>query len=99
MASMTKPSAPHRARKRFGQNFLHDTGIINRIISAIHPKPSEHLVEIGPGQGALPEYLVASGCQTVTPLFALEPKGDSLKLPLMGQLSGLMSIRSAVPAR
>ena len=63
MPPMNKPSTPHRARKRFGQNFLHDTGIINRIIGAIHPKPDDHLVEIGPGQGALTEFLVASGCQ------------------------------------
>jgi 16S rRNA (adenine1518-N6/adenine1519-N6)-dimethyltransferase len=43
----------HRARKRFGQNFLHDTQIIDQIVQAIHPKPDEHLVEIGPGQGAI----------------------------------------------
>jgi len=56
-------SSPHRARKRFGQNFLRDDGVINRIISAIHPLADEHLVEIGPGQGALTGLLVASGCQ------------------------------------
>ena len=55
--------SPHRARKRFGQNFLRDDGVINRIISAIHPLADEHLVEIGPGQGALTGLLVASGCQ------------------------------------
>lgn len=43
----------HKARKRFGQNFLHDHGIIDKIIACIHPKMGEHLVEIGPGQGAL----------------------------------------------
>lgn len=37
----------HRARKRFGQNFLHDAGIIDRILRAIHAKPGEHLLEIG----------------------------------------------------
>lgn len=54
---------PHRARKRFGQNFLHDAGIISRIAGAIHPQPEDHLVEIGPGQGALTESLVSSGCR------------------------------------
>ena len=44
---------PHRARKRFGQNFLHDPYVIERIVAAINPKPGESLVEIGPGQGAL----------------------------------------------
>lgn len=43
----------HRPRKRFGQNFLHDPGVIQRILQSIDPRPGEHLVEIGPGQGAL----------------------------------------------
>ncbi len=43
----------HRARKRFGQNFLHDRHVIDRIVRAIHPKAGERLVEIGPGLGAL----------------------------------------------
>ena len=51
----------HRARKRFGQNFLHDAGVIHRILRAIHAKPGERLVEIGPGQGALTEGLLDSG--------------------------------------
>jgi len=43
----------HRAKKRFGQNFLSDPGIIQRIIQSINPKPGERLIEIGPGLGAL----------------------------------------------
>ncbi len=43
----------HVARKRFGQHFLHDKQIIQRIVDAINPAPDQHLVEIGPGQGAL----------------------------------------------
>lgn len=43
----------HRARKRFGQNFLHDAGVIRRIIQSINPRPGQQLVEIGPGQGAI----------------------------------------------
>ena len=43
----------HRPRKRFGQNFLHDPGVIRGIVAAIHPKPGERLAEIGPGLGAL----------------------------------------------
>ncbi len=50
----------HRARKRFGQNFLHDAGIIDRILRAINAKAGEHLLEIGPGQGALTEGLLDS---------------------------------------
>jgi len=40
-------------RKRFGQHFLHDPGVIRRIIDALAPAPGERIVEIGPGRGAL----------------------------------------------
>ncbi|MFV8819704.1 16S rRNA (adenine(1518)-N(6)/adenine(1519)-N(6))-dimethyltransferase RsmA [Haliea sp. E17] len=50
-------------RKRFGQNFLTDHGVIDAIAGAIHPQPDEHLVEIGPGRGALTEALAPSGCR------------------------------------
>lgn len=43
----------HVARKRFGQHFLHDKQIIERLVTVINPSPDQHLVEIGPGQGAL----------------------------------------------
>jgi len=49
----------HRARKRFSQNFLHDASVIERIIRAIDPRPGQHLVEIGPGTGALTGQLLA----------------------------------------
>ena len=48
----------HRPRKRFGQNFLHDQSVIRGIVAAIHPKAGEHVVEIGPGLGALTEPLM-----------------------------------------
>ena len=51
----------HRARKRFGQNFLVDTGVIERIVRHINPQPDDHLVEIGPGKGAITS-LLASRC-------------------------------------
>lgn len=43
----------HVARKRFGQHFLHDKNVIQRLVDFIQPKENQHLVEIGPGQGAL----------------------------------------------
>jgi len=43
----------HVPRKRFGQHFLHDPGILARIVAAIAPKPADRIVEIGPGEGAL----------------------------------------------
>ena len=48
----------HRPRKRFGQNFLHDQGVLQRIEQAIRPKTTDHIVEIGPGLGALTRYLI-----------------------------------------
>ena len=52
----------HKARKRFGQNFLHDVYVIHQIVMAVAPHSTEHLVEIGPGQGAITEPLLASNC-------------------------------------
>ena len=49
----------HRARKRFGQNFLVDGNIIRNIVAAIDPKPADHMVEIGPGLGAMTRPLAA----------------------------------------
>ncbi len=62
---MTKTLATsnHQAKKRFGQNFLVDTNIINRIIRAINPLAGQHLIEIGPGLGALTTHLVDKSCQ------------------------------------
>lgn len=66
----------HRARKRFGQNFLHDQNIIHRIVRAIRPQPNDTLLEIGPGQGAITSELLASGCT----LHALELDRDLVEI-------------------
>ena len=50
----------HRARKRFGQNFLTDESAIAAIVAAINPAQGESLVEIGPGLGALTRPLLAA---------------------------------------
>ncbi|MDH3452304.1 MAG: 16S rRNA (adenine(1518)-N(6)/adenine(1519)-N(6))-dimethyltransferase, partial [Gammaproteobacteria bacterium] len=42
-----------RAKKRFGQHFLHDRTVVERIVDSLAPKAGELLVEIGPGHGAL----------------------------------------------
>lgn len=57
---MSQQPLTHRARKRFGQNFLRDPGVISRIIKSIRPREGDRLVEIGPGQGALTEGLLAA---------------------------------------
>lgn len=52
--------AQHRARKRFGQHFLTDPGVIDAILRAVHATKDDVLVEIGPGQGAITAALAAS---------------------------------------
>jgi 16S rRNA (adenine1518-N6/adenine1519-N6)-dimethyltransferase len=60
MATPTQPFRPPR-RKRFGQHFLHDPAILERITHAIDPQPTDRLVEIGPGRGALTKRLLSAG--------------------------------------
>lgn len=48
----------HQPRKRFGQNFLRDATVIHRIVLAVAPGSEDHLVEIGPGEGAMTEALL-----------------------------------------
>lgn len=53
----------HRPRKRFGQHFLHDPAVIDRIVAAVAPRAGEQLVEIGPGEGALTFPLLERGAR------------------------------------
>lgn len=76
------PPSNIKPRKRFGQNFLRDSGVIERLESAIRPQADEHLVEIGPGLGALTEALLQAGCR----LDAIELDRD-LVTPLLAAFS------------
>jgi 16S rRNA (adenine1518-N6/adenine1519-N6)-dimethyltransferase len=62
-----KPDSSTRIHpaKRFGQNFLTDKRVIQRIIRALEPRPDETIIEIGPGKGALTSELVKSGGRIV----------------------------------
>jgi 16S rRNA (adenine1518-N6/adenine1519-N6)-dimethyltransferase len=53
------PAARPPRRRRFGQHFLHDPAVIRRIVTALDARPGDHLVEIGPGHGALTRELLA----------------------------------------
>jgi 16S rRNA (adenine1518-N6/adenine1519-N6)-dimethyltransferase len=55
----------HKARKRFGQNFLVDQDVIARIVNSIAPVKGELVVEIGPGQAALTQPLLESGANMI----------------------------------
>lgn len=48
----------HQARKRFGQHFLVDQGVLSAIVRAVAVRPGDHVVEIGPGLGALTQHLL-----------------------------------------
>jgi len=62
----------HRPRKRFGQNFLRDQHVLDRIIDAADLRPGDRILEIGPGQGALTDKLLESGL----PVLAVEIDRD-----------------------
>jgi 16S rRNA (adenine1518-N6/adenine1519-N6)-dimethyltransferase len=51
-------STQHRPRKRFGQNFLKDNVVVQRIVNAIAPIDTDHVVEIGPGMGIMTEAIL-----------------------------------------
>lgn len=70
-------------RKRFGQHFLHDPGVIERLVGLIDPQPGQHLVEIGPGQGALTRPLLERGVH----ITAIEMDRDLV--PALQALEGL----------
>jgi 16S rRNA (adenine1518-N6/adenine1519-N6)-dimethyltransferase len=69
---MTKQHLGHTARKRFGQNFLHDNYIIDQIVTVIGPQKDQHMVEIGPGLGALTEPV----CELIDTLTVIELDRD-----------------------
>lgn len=81
------------AKKSLGQNFLVDQNIIRKIIQAIAPKSGDIIVEIGPGQGALTEHLLASGAEVIAlekdtrmvePLTELSQKYDNRLKVILG---------------
>lgn len=75
----------HRPRKRFGQNFLHDTLVIDRIVQHINPQPDDAMVEVGPGLGALTLPLLAH----VQSLHVVEIDRDLIAKLAARQLPGL----------
>lgn len=85
---------PHRPRKRFGQHFLVDAQIIERLVRAIAPRPGERLLEIGPGEGVLTRPLLASGAQVI----AVELDRDlaATLADRLGQPSGLEVIQEDI---
>ena len=82
----------HQARKRFGQHFLQDKNVVTRIVAAINPHLSDHIVEIGPGLGVLTEALLAC----VPELDAIELDRDIIPLLVERCASmGILTIHEA----
>jgi 16S rRNA (adenine1518-N6/adenine1519-N6)-dimethyltransferase len=65
LAHAASPPELHRPRRRYSQNFLRDPGTIGRIVDAINPQTTDHIVEVGPGGGALTSPLLAR-CEHLT---------------------------------
>ncbi|MFP4209403.1 MAG: 16S rRNA (adenine(1518)-N(6)/adenine(1519)-N(6))-dimethyltransferase RsmA [Wenzhouxiangella sp.] len=85
---------PHRPRKRFGQHFLIDARVIDRLVAAIRPQPGERLLEIGPGEGVLTRPLLASGAR----LIAVELDRDlaAVLADRLGQPAGLTVVQGDI---
>ncbi|MCP4757609.1 MAG: ribosomal RNA small subunit methyltransferase A [Proteobacteria bacterium] len=73
------------SRKRFGQHFLNDSSVIEKIISSADPTPEDHVLEIGPGKGSMTASLLDSGAH----LTAVEVDRD-----LVEELEGKFGDRS-----
>jgi 16S rRNA (adenine1518-N6/adenine1519-N6)-dimethyltransferase len=80
----------HRARKRFGQNFLIDKQIIHQIVATLNPQASDNLVEIGPGCGALTQAVL----RRVDHLTALEIDRDLITGLKNSKLDGLQLVQA-----
>ena len=80
------------AKKNLGQNFLHDRGVIERIVLALDPRPGDRIIEIGPGQGALTFPLLRRHGE----LTAIEFDRDLLQpLAAAAQAHGALSLLNA----
>ena len=73
---MSSNQKPVVARKRFGQNFLHDTVVLQQMVAAIAPQANDTVVEICPGRGELTDRLL----QRIPSIHAIEIDRDLVKL-------------------
>ena len=91
--STSRQHQGHFARKRFGQNFLVDMGVIDSIVNVIRPQRGERMVEIGPGLGALTEPLIERLATPEAPLHAVELDRD-LIVRLKKKFGDLLELHS-----
>jgi 16S rRNA (adenine1518-N6/adenine1519-N6)-dimethyltransferase len=91
--STSRQHQGHFARKRFGQNFLVDMGVIDSIVDVIRPQRGERMVEIGPGLGALTGPLIERLATPESPLHAVELDRD-LIVRLKKKFGDLLELHS-----
>ena len=77
----------HPSKRRFGQNFLVDRGIVDRLIDAVRPQAEETIIEIGPGRGALTSRLVEKAGRVIAIEF-----GRDLVPRLRAQFAGAANL-------
>lgn len=85
---------PHQPRKRFGQHFLHDGQVIDRLVRAIAPQSGDQLLEIGPGEGVLTRPLVAAGAAVT--VIELDRDLAATLFDRLGQPPGLKIIQADI---
>src|SRR5436309_15098086 len=57
------------AKRRFGQNFLVDRNVVDRIVAAVNPQPDQTIIEIRPGRGALTSLLIENAKRVIASEF------------------------------
>lgn len=87
---MNQDRPKHRAKKSLGQNFLQDQNTCRRIVDAIQVSSEDHIIEIGPGQGALTRFLVEAAPAKLT----LLEMDDSLAERLDEEYPGVEVVRT-----
>jgi 16S rRNA (adenine1518-N6/adenine1519-N6)-dimethyltransferase len=81
----------HQARKRFGQHFLVDEGVLSALVAAIAPRPGEHMVEIGPGLAAMTRHIAP----LVNHLHVVEIDRDLVSRLQSGKLAQYLTVHQA----
>ena len=75
---MSDARSYHKAKKSLGQNFLTDQNICRKIVNALAPEKDDHILEIGPGRGALTEHLVEVGARRLSVIEMDDQLADNL---------------------
>jgi len=84
----------HNYKKKFGQHFLYDKNIIQKIILKLQPKNNDYFIEIGPGEGALTNPLI----EKTSKITLIEKDKDLIQLLKMSLLLYLKDLVVVIPS-